>query len=321
MMNENDLAAHASTRVLQGDYDLRYPIHICASEGEVETAIFLLKIAKGDKEKISCKDRWGGTPLGDAERGLKKDPESHAFQEVVRLFREAGGVGDERGHFETIDIPLNESPEAVEIIEAAAGGDMVEMRKYGTNPNLFSCDYDSRTALHLAASNGHLNIIKWLLGKMDNSEMVRNAGSKETVMSTLSGDEDGESTAAEKADRVKNKILKWKAKLGIINYQDRFYGTPIMDTEREGHPEVKKELEKWNAKCNSEIQKLEEKVNTIMEEGDTEDVTKEEDTKEEGGDDDAAAPAEEAAAAEDNMDMDGLDPASFNPDGPASQEA
>ena len=32
------------------------------------------QMAEGDQDKISCKDRWGGTPLGDAERGLDKNP-------------------------------------------------------------------------------------------------------------------------------------------------------------------------------------------------------------------------------------------------------
>ena len=39
--------------------------------------------------KVSPKDRWGGTPLGDAERGLYKYPDSLQFQECVRLLKEA----------------------------------------------------------------------------------------------------------------------------------------------------------------------------------------------------------------------------------------
>ena len=76
----------------------------------------------------------------------------------------AGGVGDDRGvGFATIDVPLNESSEAVEIIEAAAKGDLVAITGFAENPDLFSCDYDSRTSLHLAASNGHLEIVKCIL--------------------------------------------------------------------------------------------------------------------------------------------------------------
>ena len=73
-------------------------------------------------------------------------------------------MGDSRGkEISTIDVPLNESPQAVEIIEAAAGGNLQDMHRFAGNPDLFCCDYDSRTALHLAASNGHLGIVKYIL--------------------------------------------------------------------------------------------------------------------------------------------------------------
>ena len=73
-------------------------------------------------------------------------------------------MGDDRGiGFATIDVPKNESPQAVEIIEAAAKGALEEVEAFAENPDLFSCDYDSRTALHLAASNGHLEIVKCIL--------------------------------------------------------------------------------------------------------------------------------------------------------------
>ena len=73
-------------------------------------------------------------------------------------------MGDSRGpELSTIDTPLNESPQAVEIIEAAAGGKVRDMYRFGGNPDLFCCDYDSRTALHLAASNGHMKIVQYVL--------------------------------------------------------------------------------------------------------------------------------------------------------------
>jgi len=163
------------TDLFEGDYDGRTPIHIAASDGEIEAASFLVKVAEGDNDKISPRDRWGGTPLGDSERGLRKDPTSENFAACVKLFQEANADPDVRGDFPTIDVPLNESPQAVEIIEAAAGGNIRDMRKFGGNPDLFCCDYDSRTAMHLAASEGHLEIIKFLLEKMEHSEVIRTA--------------------------------------------------------------------------------------------------------------------------------------------------
>lgn len=78
----------------------------------------------------------------------------------MKLFTDAGGKGDERGHFETQDAGENESPDAVEIIEAAAKGNMEDLIKYACHPSLFCCDYDSRTAMHLACSNGHIEVLK-----------------------------------------------------------------------------------------------------------------------------------------------------------------
>merc|ERR1711871_397334 len=252
--------------LFEGDYDLRTPIHIAASEGDLEGCLFLLKMADGNLEKISPKDRWGGTPLGDAERGLikmtaggeeKKSDDNEGdsllqYAEVVKIFKEAGAESDSRGVFDTIDIALNESPDAVEIIEAAASGDIGNMRTYSSNSSLYCCDYDSRTAMHLAASNGHLNIIKFLLGRMDSHEFVRKVRAKT------------EQCLDKGLVELETKIAKAKRKLEIINYQDRFYGTPMMDAERGGAvPGVNKaafdachkELKKWNDKFEAEIEK------------------------------------------------------------------
>lgn len=277
--------------LFEGDYDLRTPIHIAASEGDLEGCSFLVQMAKGDKSKISPRDRWGGTPLGDAERGLIKNSEdkkteetdehgvAHAakeesgaaqdaeegasllqYAECVKLFKEHGADSDTRGVFDTIDIALNESPEAVEIIEAAASGDITEMRHFSSNPNLYTCDYDSRTALHLAASNGHLNIIKFLLKKMDSHDYIRRTKVKE------------EPGADKEVMALKLKAAKCKRKLGILHYQDRFYGTPMIDTQREGAvPGNNKarfdacydELKRWDEKLNRELSQLMSSVTTL----------------------------------------------------------
>lgn len=51
------------------------------------------------------------------------------------------------------------------IIECSSLGDITSLRRMKIkHEDLFKANYDKRTALHLAASNGHLNIIKYLLG-------------------------------------------------------------------------------------------------------------------------------------------------------------
>jgi hypothetical protein len=265
-----------------GDYDLRYPFHIAASEGEVEAIAFLVKMAKEDQDKISCMDRWGGTPLGDAERGFDKNAPGtdlhEAFKECVRLLKEAGAKSDQRGRFETIDTPVDEAPEAGEIIQAAADGDMDTLvRMCAQGKDLYCCDYDSRTAMHLAACNGHLDIIQFLLSKMDNSETVQNA-----------------STGVEEESV---QIAKINAKLAMINPLDRFYGTPIIDCVREGTMDIHAELTKWNDALKAELA-------TLGEAGATAPAKVA---------DPAAAEAEADAAATD-LAMDAADAAEFNPD-------
>jgi len=231
----------SAAEIFTGDYDFRFPFHIAASEGEVEGVKFLIKASKGDAAKWNCKDRWGGTPLGDAERGLDKNPpgsENHeAFAEVVKCLKEVNALSDARGKFETIDTPVDEAPEAGEIIQAAADGDLNTLvRMCAQGKDLYCWDYDSRTAMHLAACNGHMDVIEFLLSKMDNSEIVQKA-----------------STGLEDENVAISKI---NAKLAIINPLDRFYGTPLDDCVREGTMAIHAELTKWNDALKAELAAL-----------------------------------------------------------------
>lgn len=73
--------------IFAGDYDRRTALHLAASEGQTKVVEFLLEkaLAKnkdGVDEIISAVDRWGGTPLDDAERG--------GFGDIVEILEQAG---------------------------------------------------------------------------------------------------------------------------------------------------------------------------------------------------------------------------------------
>jgi glutaminase len=63
------------------DYDGRTALHMAATEGHIEILQFL---AKNKLKEINPTDRWGNTPLEDAQRCV--------FQEVVEFVKEMGGL-------------------------------------------------------------------------------------------------------------------------------------------------------------------------------------------------------------------------------------
>mmetsp|Transcript_26024 Transcript_26024/g.58867 ORF Transcript_26024/g.58867 Transcript_26024/m.58867 type:complete len:2813 (-) Transcript_26024:149-8587(-) len=125
--------------VNEHNYDGRTALHIAASEGHAELVQFLLDKAAD----VNCKDRRGASPLTDALR--------HGKVAVQQILRDAGG------QLLGIDV-------ASELCMAAATGDVKAMDALIRNrasPN--SCDDLNRTALHLAASNGEITVLDFLL--------------------------------------------------------------------------------------------------------------------------------------------------------------
>jgi hypothetical protein len=121
-------------------------------------------------------DRWGGTALDDAVH--------HNHEECAAAIRAAGGVekkasgesvvGEKRlradgsYHEEAVAISKDEiiSADAPKVLFAAAEGDIDQLVKFrASGVDLFVKDYDHRTALHLAASNGHARAVTYLLAQ------------------------------------------------------------------------------------------------------------------------------------------------------------
>jgi ankyrin repeat protein/Ca2+-binding EF-hand superfamily protein len=125
----------------QGDYDLRTPFHLAASEGHAHVVHWLLEVGAD----AHVKDRYDGTPVNDAVRERKDG--------VLALLREHGSS-------------LDTENAASLLCVSAYNGDNDQLRRLveaRVNPN--DTDYDGRTAVHLASSEGHIGCLKYLISQ------------------------------------------------------------------------------------------------------------------------------------------------------------
>ena len=160
VLNLLDTGVSASS----ADYDKRSGLHVAASEGSL--AVVHCLIQRG--AEVNALDRFGHTPLDDA---LK-----HGDPDVIHALQEAHAV-----HSDTYERELHVSPEAaiaaqllveaaseearVALLLFAASRDDVERCRMlldsGVLPS--AMDYDRRSALHVAASDAAVAVVRLLV--------------------------------------------------------------------------------------------------------------------------------------------------------------
>lgn len=127
--------------VNRGDYDKRRPLHLAACEGHLKV-IELLIVSQAD---VNVKDRFDGTPLADALR--------HRKLAAAQLLHRHGAFRDTLGLAEHL------------CFCAADEGRLEELRFLTAFQTEFAPDnFDSRTALHIAASVGNAKAVRLLIG-------------------------------------------------------------------------------------------------------------------------------------------------------------
>ncbi|XP_078673135.1 L-asparaginase-like isoform X1 [Branchiostoma floridae x Branchiostoma belcheri] len=125
------------------DYDGRTPLHIACSQGHANTVEYLLK----NGASVYLRDAAGHTCLRDAIKFRNLS--------VIKLLVQTGA--NLSNHITPIRI-------GIELCSAAAHNDIDGLRAWilaGADPN--QPDYSSRTALHVAVAEGHVEAVKYLM--------------------------------------------------------------------------------------------------------------------------------------------------------------
>lgn len=163
---------HSGADLFSSDYDGRTALHLAAAEGHLDAVRFLVEAAPATQRAsvVNARDRWGGTPLDDATRTSNSA--------TAAVLRQAGGVPGTciamgRELDEDEDGGVIVIADAPRILFSAAEGNIDALVKFSSQGlELHAGDYDRRTALHLAACEGHVGSVHYLVGQTADHDKV-----------------------------------------------------------------------------------------------------------------------------------------------------
>jgi glutaminase len=146
------------SKLEMADYDGRTAAHLAAANGQIEVLRYLI----ANKINLNPEDRWGGTPLDDADAA--------GNTEIIAMLENSGAArGANRLSLEPVRVAPSQVEAAyggiAEPIWAASHGSLDTLKRLiARGQSLHVADYDLRTPLHLAASEGHLEVVRYLVG-------------------------------------------------------------------------------------------------------------------------------------------------------------
>lgn len=143
--------------LLGADYDGRTALHIAAKHGHLDVVKYLVSTI--DAINVNVQDSQHNTPYTEALKASQG--------EVAEFLLSKGATN------------LNDTNAGSLLCQAAHKGDIEQIKKaVKEGVSLRSADYDGRTALHLAAAAGHVELIKYLISPGRDTESI-NVNSKD----------------------------------------------------------------------------------------------------------------------------------------------
>jgi len=195
------------------DYDRRTALHVAASEGKLDVVKMLIERYNSP---IHRSDRWGGSPLDDAHRHRhvevvqylrSRGASTGSTDQITNLItaaatgdlddvkmllgdQEADEGGNNKGKVIGDSSTKKKSILNLALInnilssnEGSKGKDSIRSNKPGNGQmkskfDINGKDYDGRTALHLSSAAGHVHVLRFLISRKADVNVVDNWGGR-----------------------------------------------------------------------------------------------------------------------------------------------